>query len=129
MNSNQRRVLTRSLVCLIHAVWMMILSWLWMGLNYNMEIEENLVKWTSIVKRHTVVSSAYQDTISLAEYSFIDVSGAKKLIGREYSEGNFAITDRLLLDSLSESLRNTLMTILSFCATFFLKARQVMIRY
>ncbi len=87
-------------MCLIHAVWMMCLSWVWMGLNYNMEIEENLVKWTSIVKRHTVVSSAYQDTISLEEYSFIDVSGAKKLISREYSEGNFAITDRLLLDSL-----------------------------
>ena len=82
-----------------------MLSWIWTSLNFNLKIEENLVKWTSIVKRNTIVSSIYSDTISLQDYSFIDVSGYKKLINQEYAQGKIAIIDRSLLDSLFKVIK------------------------
>lgn len=71
-----------------------------MSLNFSLEMEENLVTWTSIIKKNTFLSYAYDEDVALQQYSFIDVNGAKKLISRDDGVGNSVITDRAVLDSL-----------------------------
>ncbi|MEJ1238061.1 CHASE2 domain-containing protein [Chryseolinea sp. T2] len=86
-------------VCLGHALFMLLLSWWWLSLNYNLELEDNLVRWTSLVKRILPFTSTH-DPGRLSAYTFVDISGARMLADQPAGLGKDAITDRRQLDSL-----------------------------
>jgi len=85
---------------------MTTISLAWISLDFNLEIEEDLVKWTSIIKQNTWLTSFYHDNNSVQDYCFIDISGTKKAIENEFGQGKKVITDRAMLDSLFKTLQD-----------------------
>lgn len=78
---------------------MLLLSWWWLSRNYNLELEDNLVRWTSLVKRILPFTTVH-DPNRINDYTFIDTSGSKTLVAQDVGLGRDVITDRSHLDSL-----------------------------
>ena len=107
------------IVCLGHALFMLLLSWWWLSLNYNLELEDNLVRWTSVVKRILPFTSNH-DPKRISAYTFIDISGARMLADQPIGLGKDAITDRRQLDSLLQMItRATPRPYAVICDVFF----------
>lgn len=88
---NYKRFFTKLFYSTLHALFLLLLCWIWMGFDYTLEPEKGLSEKTSLIKK---IFSDEADPAPCSRFCFIDVSGTKKLIPREGRRGVTTITDR-----------------------------------
>lgn len=90
------RMLSRRLVySFLHAIFLFVLCWWWTNILYTLDLEKAIVEKSIALKRALLKPKAPD----LQSFAFIDISGIKKLVPREYRTGVDVITDRRKLAS------------------------------
>lgn len=95
-----KKILLRIGACLAHAVFMILLCWGWMGVNYTLELEEIQIKASTLIEQ-----ALFEKRKNFAEeFVFIDISGNKSLLDREDGSGSDIITDRNKLNTFFKQI-------------------------
>lgn len=79
----------------LHAVWLLVLTWFWLNDFRVLGDEQALIKWSTVVKR--VVLKVDGDLLDPNEILFINTDHDLALIDRKPNPGKAVITDRRLL--------------------------------
>ena len=83
------------IVCVGHALLMMLISLLWLNLNYNIGVEKLFIQVSNIIKFGLTGNGKDYSN----DFVFLDISKTKKLIPADKSAGVDVVTNRTKLDS------------------------------
>jgi hypothetical protein len=90
-------------VIVLHAIWMMFITYQWVNIPYSYDNESKIMSWTSIFKN---ILLGMEEKPSKDSLLFINISYDKMLVPRYDSEGfesgKLAITDRVSLTRFLE---------------------------
>lgn len=98
-----RRIFTALSVSLIHGVFMLFLSTLWLGIGFSIGLEEQLFKVSATLKRVFTNDAGARKKLA-DKYCFVDVSGNIITRDRGDGTGNDVVTDRQTLSAFLEVL-------------------------
>jgi hypothetical protein len=100
------------------ALLIMLCCWIWLQINFTLDIEAFQVKTSSLIKK----ALTSKDTGFVNEFVFIDISGNKQLVPRDDGSGNDIITNRTQLDTFFRLINRNPCYRYILCDVFFEKA-------